>query len=79
MESKPSSVCPVAARRAFNSGSRQASGKGASIRSISSTVATLVGFATGVLSTGLPAKAFMTRSRGVIVSIRAISPPPVSC
>ena len=40
--------------------------------SMSSTLATLVGLATGVRSTGLPASAFMTRSRGFIVSVRGI-------
>ena len=78
MLSNPSSVCPVAARRAFSSGSRHAAGNGASTRSISSTVARFVGLATGVRSTGLPARAFITRSRGVIVSASAITAPPLS-
>ena len=43
IESKPSTVWPVAARRAISSGSRLASGNGASTRSISSTVAIEVG------------------------------------
>ena len=67
---------PVAASVALSSGSRHASGNGASVMSISSTVATLVGFETGVRSTGLPASAFNPRWRGVMVSVKAISTPP---
>ena len=67
-ESKPSSVWPQAASRAISSGSRLASGKGASTRSISSTVAMLVGLTTGVRSTGSPRRAASTRSRLVMDS-----------
>ena len=66
MESNPNSVYPVAARRAISSGSRFACGKGASTRSISSTVATDVGLHTGVRSTGSLFSAARTRSRPVI-------------
>ncbi len=74
IESKPSSVWPVAASAAISSGSRLASGNGASTRSISSTVAMLVGFTTGVRSTGSRRSAASTRSRLVIVSGMAITP-----
>src|SRR5581483_6368778 len=72
MESKPNSVYPVAARRAMASGLRQASGNGASTRSISSTVATDVGLHAGVRSTGSRRSAASTRSRLVIVFVVAV-------
>ena len=71
IESNPNSVYPVAARLAFNSGFLFASGKGASTKSINSTVATFVGLHTGVRSTFPPDKAAKTLSREFIFSISA--------
>ena len=60
IESNPNSEISVAANLAFNSADLHASGKGASTKSIISTVATDVGLATGGLSTSCLFKADKT-------------------